>query len=408
VPQKQFHTIPIGPQLQVLWWTSKGAKDLGYCKEYTEKFLKELRLNGGNRVSPYSDIFDSSDILKAIAHEDITCDDMVLMFSIDGAQLYCSKASDCWIYIWVIMDHAPGVRYKNRYILPGGFIGGPNKPKNTDSYICVGLSHLAAIQKEGLQIWDASRREIFVCRPFLAAVGADAVGLAPIAGTIGHNGKSGCRVHCPFVGRHKDKGTHYYSAQLKPTNFSVKGCDHGDVDLNALLSAHTTKASKAKYDKDLAFLIQAPNKKQYEKRCLETGLVGPSIFSGLPAKHTLSVPALFVLDIMHLPNLFIPDLFIPLWHGTFDCNKTDDRWNWTWAALADPAVWKAHGQRVADATPYIPGSFDRPPCNPAEKISSGYKAWEHLLHFFGLGPVLLHGILPNNIWENYYKAVRVF
>jgi len=35
--------------------------------------------------------------------------------------------------------------------------------------------------------------------------------------------------------------------------------------------------------------------------------------SGLPAKHTISVPTLFVLDIMHLPNLNILDLFIPLW-----------------------------------------------------------------------------------------------
>jgi hypothetical protein len=48
VPRKQFHTIPIGPQLQMLWQTSKGAKDLGYRKEYTEKILKELRLNGRN------------------------------------------------------------------------------------------------------------------------------------------------------------------------------------------------------------------------------------------------------------------------------------------------------------------------------------------------------------------------
>jgi hypothetical protein len=31
------------------------------------------------------------------------------------------------------------------------------------------------IQKEGLNIWNASRREVFVSQPFLAAVGADAV-----------------------------------------------------------------------------------------------------------------------------------------------------------------------------------------------------------------------------------------
>jgi hypothetical protein len=63
---------------------------------------------------------------------------------------------------------------------------------------------------------------------------------------------------------------------------------------------------------------------------------------------------------------------------------------------------------VADATPYIPGSFDRAPRNPAEKISSGYKAWEFLLYFYGLGPALFHGVLPDKYWKNYCKLVRGF
>ena len=111
---------------------------------------------------------------------------------------------------------------------------------------------------------------------------------------------------------------------------------------------------------------------------------------------------------MHLPALNIPDLIIPLWRATFDCDKTDNKQLWTWAVLRDPVVWKAHGKSVADATPYIPGSFDRPPRNPAEKISSGYKAWEFLLYFFGLGPALLFGILPDPIWRNYCQLVRGF
>jgi hypothetical protein len=408
VPRKLFHTIPIGPQLQALWRTPEGADCMGYRKQYMEKICEELRQHNGICVSPYRDFFDSSDYLDAVAGKNITSEDMVLMFSIDGAQLYRNKASDCWIYIWVVLDHAPGIRYKKRYVLPGGFIGGLNKPKNVDSYICVGLSHLAAIQKEGLNIWNASRQEVFVSRPFLAAVGADAVGLAPIAGAVGHNGRCGCRVHCPFIGWHKAQGTHYYGAQLKPTGFSVGGCDHDDVDLNTLLAAHSSQSSKAQYAADLDIVIKSPNQAQYEKRRLQTGLIGPSIFSGLLGKHTLGVPALFVLDIMHLPALNIPDLIIPLWRATFDCDKTDNKQLWTWAALRDPAVWKAHGQSVADATSYIPGSFDRPPRNPAEKISSGYKAWEYLLYFFGLGPALLFGILPDLIWRNYCKVVRAF
>ncbi len=32
--------------------------------------------------------------------------------------------------------------------------------------------------------------------------------------------------------------------------------------------------------------------------------------------------------------------------------------------------------------------------SPAEKISSGYKAWEFLIYVFGLCLALLYGILP--------------
>ncbi|KIM38896.1 hypothetical protein M413DRAFT_75620 [Hebeloma cylindrosporum] len=108
---------------------------------------------------------------------------------------------------------------------------------------------------------------------------------------------------------------------------------------------------------------------------------------------------------MHLPALNIPDLFIPLWRGTFECDKADAKASWTWAVLQGDA-WKEHGALVADATPYFPGSFDRPPRNPAEKISSGYKAWEFLLYFYGLGPCLFFKLLPDVYWEHYCKLVR--
>lgn len=407
-PRKQFSTIPIGPQLQALWRSPEGVERLQYRKCYTEKITAELSNNGGTRISPFADFFDGSDYLDAVRAKKIMPNDMVLVFSIDGAQLYRNKASDCWIYIWVVMDLSPSIRYKKMYILPGGFIGGPGKPKYYDSFLLPGLSHVSAIQKEGLKCWNASTDEVFVTRPFLAGVGADSLGLAPIAGAVGHHGKSGCRVYCPFKGRHKPGGTHYYCARMKPTGFTMQGCDHNDVDLNTLLGSHNTKDSKVRYDHNLDHLMRAPNKTQYEKRRLDTGLCKPSIFSGLPTKHSMGVPALFVLDIMHLPALNIPDLIIPLWRGTFECDKTDDKSNWTWAVLKDPVVWKAHGQSVADATEYIPGSFDRPPRNPAEKINSGYKAWEFLLYFFGLGPALLFGILPEPIWRNYCKCVRAF
>lgn len=56
-------------------------------------------------------------------------------------------------------------------------------------------------------------------------------------------------------------------------------------------------------------------------------------------------------------------------------------------------------------TPHLPGSFDRPPRNPAEKINSGYKAWEFLMYLFGLGPGLFYNVLPKKYWQNFCKLV---
>lgn len=76
-----------------------------------ERILAELQQHNRIHVLPYGDIFDGSDYLDAVAGNNIMSEDMVLMLSIDGAQLYCNKVSDCWIYIWVVMDHAPDIQY---------------------------------------------------------------------------------------------------------------------------------------------------------------------------------------------------------------------------------------------------------------------------------------------------------
>jgi len=64
-------------------------------------------------------------------------------------------------------------------------------------------------------------------------------------------------------------------------------------------------------------------------------------------------------------------------------------------------MWKAHGKAVEDTLHYLPSSFKRPPHNIAEKLTSGYKAWEFLLYLYGLGPGLLLGILPDSYYTNY-------
>jgi hypothetical protein len=97
-----------------------------------------------------------------------------------------------------------------------------------------------------------------------------------------------------------------------------------------------------------------------------------------------------------------------LWCGTFKLSKnaSDDPDTWEWAVLKGD-IWKEHGTAVAECRPFLPGSYDWPPRNIAEKINSEYKAWEYLLYFM-LGVALLFSILPEPYYSNYCKLVHVY
>ncbi|KIJ44525.1 hypothetical protein M422DRAFT_135788, partial [Sphaerobolus stellatus SS14] len=113
---------------------------------------------------------------------------------------------------------------------------------------------------------------------------------------------------------------------------------------------------------------------------------------------------------MHVTTLNTGDLFISLWRGTIGCDPSDDISTWDLSPFRDPILWKAHGKAVQIATPFIPSSFDRPPRNIAEKVNSGYRVIEWQGYLYGLGPALLHGILPDRYWKNFcllVSAVRI-
>lgn len=106
------------------------------------------------KISVIKDIAMGSDYLGMVMDGDINLDNIVLMLSLDGAQLYEDKQSDLWMYIWIVINLSPEQHYCKHQVLLDGFILGPNKPKNINSFLIVGLHHLAAIQHKGLQIYD--------------------------------------------------------------------------------------------------------------------------------------------------------------------------------------------------------------------------------------------------------------
>src|SRR6266702_576407 len=397
IPWQEFHTIPIGPQLQALYRDPESARRAHYLREERSRVLAEIDQCGFLKV--YGDVLHGSEIIEAFQDGHIGEDNIVLMFSIDGAQLYAKKASACWIYIWVLFNLSPDLRYKKKHVFIGGFIPGPKNPKNTDSFLLPGLYHLRALQKEGLALWDSALNQQMKSKIFLALLAADGLGMMHVTGLVGYHGKHGCRLYCGLPGHREPHGKHYFPALLRPINYNIEGSMHADIDIRSL-----PIASSDIYNANLRYLVTAPSEAQYRARHLATGISKLSIFSGVDPSATLGLPRSAGSDIMHLATLNISDLMISLWRGTIDCTAPDNRTNWTWAVLRGD-TWQQHGESVASALHYLPSSFDRPPRNIAEKLTSGYKAWEFLLYLYGLAPGLLYDVLPKVYYSNFCKLV---
>ena len=398
-PLRQFISIPLGPVIQALYSSIESAEKMHYRERTTTEILEHARTHGGS-VKEYSDTTCGRDYLDAVKMGKITKDDVLVQLSVDGAQLYHDKESDCWIFVYVIHNLSPDIRYKKRFVIPAGFVPGPGKPKNMDSFLFPALYHISALQSEGLRIWDASTQShIPHSIPFIF-VTADGPAMAMVAGMVGHSGKFGCRLFCGLPGRHRERDGHYFPAMLKPDNYDVAGCDHDDITFSDL--KRYQQDISVRYRRNLQRLLGAVNLSQYKDHRLETGLCKQTILSGL--REGLGIPNIFPLDIMHLINLNDPDLFLGLWRGTIKVYPPDRLELWDWRVLVGE-VWQAHGKTVALATPFIPSSFGRAPRNPAEKINSGYKAWEFQIYLLGLGPALLRHILPGKYWVNFCKYV---
>lgn len=107
-PRQRFVTIPIGPQIQAAYRSSESAVNMRYRANCTRAVIAGLEAGGG--ITEWADYIHGSSYLEAVMAGDIDENTTVLMGSLDGAQLYRMKASDCWVYIWVSLDRSPDAR----------------------------------------------------------------------------------------------------------------------------------------------------------------------------------------------------------------------------------------------------------------------------------------------------------
>lgn len=398
VAAAKFTTLTVGTQLQALYSSPESAQLMCYRREKTKPLLEKIQNGIEMHFDTYDDIFTSFDYYDLVKSGAVNDKSILLMLSMDGAQLYKHRSSDCWMIIWVILELSPSLRYKKCYVLPAGFIPGPGKPKNLDTFLFPGLHHISALQKDGLKVWDAFEGQIVTKRPQVYISTADAPGMADMSGVIGYKGAKGCRNYCTVQTRHLQGAPHYYPVLRLPSGNMPRGSNHGDVDLKVMNPFH----SQHEYNTNVTNLLKSFTGNKFDEQRKLTGLTKPSIFNGL-CNPTLGAPGAFPVDIMHL-------FFLGLWKGPFrkagDLRVGDDiPSEWTWRVLVG-ATWKAHGAQVASLRPYLPYTYERPPRNPAEKINSGYKAAEYNVYFWGYLPALLRGVLPEPFYGNFCKLVR--
>jgi hypothetical protein len=406
VPRKQMVTYPLGPQIQAIRRSKEGSAMMSYRQRCTDALT-----SGVSDPSVITDFFQSNEYLNHLEAGHIAPHDIVIMLSIDGCQLYRYKASDCWIWIWIILDIAPESRYKKKYVLIGGAAPGPNKIGNADTFLFRSLYHVCAIMNEGFRYWDAVSKSVFLSNLFLALATADGPGLAMLNGLCGHQGIHGCRLFCGMPGRLMPGSKTYYPAHLTPMlppNYAeiAPMSAHNDVVPHSLVAADSQR-----YFSALALLKNAQSNRDYANIRKLTGIVKPSIFLGIPRNHSLGVPRIFTIDTMHWGALNMTALFLSLFRGNLKCAETDDMSTWKFAFLQDADDWKAHGAWVGSTSQYLPGCMHRPPRDIAKYDTSGYRAGEFNQWAWNLMPAYALGRLPKPYFCNYCKAtsaIRIF
>ena len=175
IPAKRFTTLPLGLQLQALYQNPESARDMQYLYQRIQQVLDEYEEK--NKISIINDIAAGWDCLGSSLAGNIGENTIIIMASLDGFQAYKAKDSNCWLYIWVVINLAPDKRYCKMHVLPGGFISGPKKTKIIDSVMVVGIHHLSALQTEGLKIWDFSHQVTFHLDIYFLFTTADGPGL---------------------------------------------------------------------------------------------------------------------------------------------------------------------------------------------------------------------------------------
>ncbi|KIY61116.1 hypothetical protein CYLTODRAFT_363263, partial [Cylindrobasidium torrendii FP15055 ss-10] len=375
------------------------AENAAYGWKRANEALAELLEHG--EVLCFEDVQCGQDYIDPVSNGTLQEHNLVGIYSWDSLQLYEKKKSDTWLGIFIIANLHFKVRYQKSNVRPTIVVGGPDAPKDVDSFLFPTLHHMAALMNEGLKVWDVRNGRVYNSKPYNLYDTSDTVGLTDMNGWVGHTGHFGCRFMCGMQGRHKQGAPMYYPAMLKPENLDhIPNSCHPDYDINNLPPQSTPEA----YQEALKKVLASTTNAEYNKNRTATGITKPSLFAALP--RATPMPRLFPSHCMHRDFLNYPQLQILLFRGKISHNASDKPEQWLWAVLTGN-VWEKHGALVAKWGQKLPLYVaPHPPRNPVHKINSGYKACEYQAWLYILAPGFLYTLLPHPYFSNLCQFIQ--
>ena len=297
-PQKQFWTIPNGPVIQAFYGSWEITKKMHYLEHKLAKNLETATLNVGT-LPVYDNTTCGSDLLNAWWSGHFGKSDVALQLSIYRAQLHCDQASEAWVFIWIIHNLPPDMRYKKAFIILAEIVPGPNKPGEIDSFLFPSLHHIAALQHKGLKSSTCLRSSCALlnsCTHLFSTV--DSPGSTSMSGVVGHTGRYGCSLHSEMLSQHCKGDSHYFPTMNRPDNYTIAQSCQPNITF-ANLGKYCCNLPQ-KYESNIWFLLGVTNQRNFTACChLAVGLCKQTLFSGLP-KQPLPVPNIFTMDLMHL------------------------------------------------------------------------------------------------------------
>jgi hypothetical protein len=305
--------------------------------------------------------------------------DIALGLSTDGFAPFKKHSKTCWPIILFNYNIPPELQFQKTYCIHVATVPGPKKPWDWDSF-CWPLAQELIQLEMGVKAFDAISLSIFLLHAYLILVFGDIPAMALVMRMKGQNGISPCRI-CEIKGICFTSRTHYVPLRRdKIPGAQPRRYDPSDLPIRT----HERLMEQGRE------VEMAPSNTDREKLSKRYGIKGVPVLSCISS---ISFPASFPFDFMHLiwENL-IPNL-IEFWTGTFKDLDHEGK-----DYIIEPHIWTQIGSATAACGATIPSVFGARVPDIAASQPMTAEMWANWTLF--VAPIVLRGRFKKS---RYYK-----